>query len=398
MPVPAPARRVPALLLAAVLAPGLAACTQDGGAEAGPSQPPAAVTTTPSPDAPATPAPSSAEIALASDGDRCEVDRSSVPAGPVVLRISNAGDRTTDVSVATSSGNVVAEREDIAAGSSGVLVAVLGEGGYEIACRAGTSDDVRTPLTVTAAVVTAPPAEAEEAVEGYRDFVAGVVDDMIAATEDLIAAVKSGRPADARARYAASRAGWETVEPVAGSIRDLEHRVAAKEADLGDGDPWTGWHRIEKAIFADKSVRDMSPVGDQLLSDLEELRQRVPDLELTVIGMAEGAEALVSGLAGDKLTGHEEVFGHTDISDGRANLDGARKVFDLLRPLAERKDPELVSTLTGRFDAVAAAFEPLKDTTGYVTYDKAPAADLAELRDLVDELAEPLPLLAAAVV
>ena len=49
--------------------------------------------------------------------------------------------------------------------------------------------------------------------------------------------------------YAKTRVNWERIEPVAESFGDLDPLLDAREADLEEGQAWTGWHRIEKDLW-----------------------------------------------------------------------------------------------------------------------------------------------------
>ena len=49
--------------------------------------------------------------------------------------------------------------------------------------------------------------------------------------------------------YAAARVHWERIEPVAESFGDLDPKMDLREADLEEGQEWTGWHRIEKDLW-----------------------------------------------------------------------------------------------------------------------------------------------------
>ena len=53
--------------------------------------------------------------------------------------------------------------------------------------------------------------------------------------------------------------------------------------------------------------------------------------------MANGAKELLDEVATGKITGEEEAFSHTDLVDLQANVQGARKVVDLLTPVLRRR-------------------------------------------------------------
>lgn len=398
------ATRPTALLLTVMLGASLTACGSKEKAEAAPA--PAstpAERSEPSPSASATAsaaAVNASEVKVGAGDSSCGLDKTEVPAGPVVLRITNSGAKETEVYIFSPEGRIVTEREGIQPGETADLTVELSaQGEYEVRCKPGLMDDAaRSKLKVGAGASANGSPEAKAAVDAYRDYVAGQVDDTIAATQTFVAAVKAGDLEKAKSLYAPSRFGWESIEPVAESFGDIDPKVDLREADLEDGDTWTGWHKIEKALWETESTKDMASVGDQLLVDLETLRTKVPEAEITTTSMANGAKELLDEVASGKITGEEEAFSHTDLVDFKANLDGAKKVFELLKPIAAKKESALVATLTEEFGHCEKALDAYKEGDGYVSYEKVTQTQRKELTDAVNALGEPLSKLAAAVV
>ncbi len=184
---------------------------------------------------------------------------------------------------------------------------------------------------------TADPA-AEKAVAAYRAYVQQQADAVVPLVDAFVAAVKAGDVEKAKSLYAESRIPWEAVEPVAESFGDLDPRVDLREADLEAGQEWTGWHRIEKALWTDGDLTGLAPVADQLATDVRELQGRVPTADMSVASIGNGAKELLDEVATGKITGEEEAFSHTDLVDFQANLDGAKKAYDVLRPLVSDED------------------------------------------------------------
>ncbi|MGQ0624462.1 MAG: iron uptake system protein EfeO [Sporichthyaceae bacterium] len=240
------------------------------------------------------------------------------------------------------------------------------------------------------------PAESA-AVTSYRAYLIAQVQDSITKSEAFVAAVKTGDVAKAKSLYAPSRVGWESIEPVAAAFGEIDPKVDLREADLEEGQTWTGWHVIEKALWEQESTEGMGAVGDQLLVDLGTLRTLIPTAEVDPSIMALGAKELMDEIAAGKITGEEEAFSHTDLVDFKANLDGARKVFELLRPIAEPADAALVTTIAAEFDDVEAELAKYVDGNGYVSYDTVTEAQRKVLADVVNALAEPLSKLGAAI-
>ena len=129
--------------------------------------------------------------------------------------------------------------------------------------------------------------------------------------------------------------------------------------------------------------------------------KKIPQAEITGTSMANGAKELLDEVASGKVTGEEEAFSHTDLSDFQANVDGAKQVVELLRPVVSVKDAALQSELDQRFGELTAALAKYKngsERSAFVSYDTVPAAERQKLSEGVDALAEPLSKLTAAVV
>src|SRR5918999_451752 len=332
----------------------------------------------------------------------CEVAKKDFTAGTTKFQITNNGTKVNEVYVYAPGDKVVTERENIRPGTSAELPVQLSAGTYQIACKPGMADDgIRQDITVTGQADHAADPRLAKALADYKAYINAQVADTIAKTKRFVAAVKAGDTAKAKALYAPSRVGWERVEPVAESFGDLDPRVDAREADLEAGDTWTGWHRIEKALWETKSLDGQDRYADQLMRDLAELETRVAaqtlDPPITPASMANGAKELLDEVATGKVTGEEEAFSHTDLVDFKANVDGAQKVYELLAPVVREKDAALAQTLEQEFQDVQNLLTKYEKGDGYVSYDTVGKAERKELSDAVNALGEPLSKLAGVV-
>lgn len=340
-------------------------------------------------------------IAVTATDDSCEVAKTDLAAGTHTFAISNEGQQVTEVYVFAPGDKVVTERENIGPGTKTELSVELKQGTYEIACKPGmTGDGIRQRITVSGQAESHASSDPRlaKAAESYRAYVQEQVDDTIPKVEAFVAAVKAGNVAKAKELYAPSRVGWERVEPVAESFGDIDPKVDLRERDLEAGQEWTGWHRIEKALWAKDSADGMGTYADRLVADVKDLDERVEKAEITPTSMANGAKELLDEVATGKVTGEEEAFSHTDLTDFAANVAGAKKVYELLRPVVAESDATLAKTLDEEFADVTKLLSAYEDGSGYVSYDTVTQAQRKELSDAVNALAEPLSRLAAAVV
>jgi len=88
----------------------------------------------------------------------------------------------------------------------------------------------------------------------------------------------------------------ERIEPVVESFADLDPRMDAREADLAQGQRWTGWHRIEKDLWPPSdgsatplTTRQRASYAGRLLADTTTLHARVQKLSFTVDQIGNGA-------------------------------------------------------------------------------------------------------------
>ncbi|MBD0691278.1 iron uptake system protein EfeO [Streptomyces sp. CBMA123] len=333
----------------------------------------------------------------------CEVSKASFPAGHVVLDISNKGSKTTEVYVYAAGDKIVTERENIGPGTKASINAEIKAGSYEIACKPGmVGDGIRQKITVTGEGGSTAPADPRlaAAVDSYRTYAQEQADATIPAVEAFAAAIKAGDLEKAKSLYAPSRTGWERTEPVAESFGDVDPKTDTREGKLEQGQAWTGWHRLEKALWADARIGDEEKtLADRLVADLKDWQKKIPEAEITATSMANGAKELLDEVATNKITGEEDRYSHTDLADFHANVEGAQKAYELLKPVAAEKDPELAKTLDSEFAAINALLAKYRQADGIFTpYDKVTEAERKTFSDAVNSLGEPLSRLAAAVV
>ncbi|MET8243312.1 iron uptake system protein EfeO [Streptomyces sp. NPDC005202] len=344
-----------------------------------------------------------AAIQVTAADTKCDTSTTSVPAGQISLKIENKGSKATEVEILFPDDRIVSEKENIGPGTRYTLTAEVKAGSYEIACRPGMKGHgVRQKLTVTGGSVAKRDPKLDKAVADYRAYAQQQADETLPRVETFVKAVKDGDLEAAKKAYAISRLGWERTEPVAESFGDIDPKVDVREDGLESGQKWTGWHRLEKALWQDKKIgAEEKTLADQLVTDLKDWQKRVGRAEITPTSMANGAKELLDEVATGKVTGEEDRYAHTDLVDFKGNVEGAQKAYELLKPVAQKNDPALTKELDKQFTALDALLDKYRtDQTSYdfVSYDKVGKDQRKELSDAVNALAEPLSKLAAAVV
>lgn len=342
-----------------------------------------------------------AAVAVTSTDEACTLDPAEVQAGTVTFTVENAGSQVTELYVYGTDGTtILGEVENVGPGLRRELTVSLEPGLYEAGCKPGmTGDGLRAELAVTASSTTAGSAVADPqlaaAAAAYVDWVAAETDALLAGTREFATAVEAGDAARAQALYAPVRTHWERVEPVAESFGDLDPRLDAREGDLPEGEPLTGWHRLERDLWVDGLQADSAAIAQQMVADTTELASRVAGLELTVDRVTNGAKELLDEVATGKITGEEERWSHTDLWDFQANLEGSAKAYEVVREVVVAKDPDLAATLDREFAAMATALDGHRRADGFVAYTELDDADLRALSTRLEALSEPVARLTA---
>jgi iron uptake system component EfeO len=352
-------------------------------------------------------------LSVTSTNTECKVSKTTAPSGNLRFSVTNDGSKVTEFYLLAADGmRIVGEVENVGPGATRDLVVTAEPGTYQTACKPGmVGDGIRSGFKVTDSGKDLAPkgrtaAAVKTAIAQYELYVKDQTEQLLTKTEEFADLYKAGKDDEARALYADARAHWERIEPVAESFGTLDPRLDLREADLEEGQKWTGWHAIEKDLWPPKSgytaltQAERDALADQLVADTEELEEKVEDDSFTFTAdqLGNGAKGLLDEVATGKVTGEEEAWSHTDLWDFQANVDGARIAYENLKPVLEEKDPQLAKTLQTRFDDLQALLDEYKDGDGFVSYTELTDEQVKELSDAVNALSEPLSQLTAAVV
>jgi iron uptake system component EfeO len=360
-------------------------------------------------------------IAVDITDDTCAVADPTATAGAVTFALENRGSDANEFEIlAEDKLRIVGEKENVTPGQSVQFVAQLEPGTYYTACK---FQQVGAPIglaefTVTgeaSAVSADEQALADRAVEQYVDYVRSQVAELVPAAAAFAAAYAAGDDATARSLFASTRVPYERIEPTAEAFGDLDPQIDFREVDaVADGLEWTGFHRIEKDLWppaagelnsdgqdalagwAPSTPEQRQQFADELVADVTQLHDLVTadDFAVSLADISNGAIALLDEVAAGKITGEEDWWSGTDLSDIAANVQGAGVAFGAVRALAESKGAdgeELATEIDTQFTALEqalAAYGSLE--AGFTDYAELTAADTKALSDQVNALAEPL--------
>jgi iron uptake system component EfeO len=326
----------------------------------------------------------------------CEPHSSNAKAGPIDFEVEGGSAGVTELEVLEGE-TILGERENITEGLTGSFSLTLEEGEYTVRCNGGTEEDGTLKVTGELEAESSP--ETVKAIDTYKKYLLKNSEELTEKTKPFVEAVIAGNIAKAKQLYPAPRINYERIEPVAESFGDLDPRIDARENDVPKSE-FGGFHRLEKALWEEETTKNMEPVAEALLEDVEELEELIKGkVKIHAVEIANGANELLTEVSTSKITGEEERYSHIDLVDFKGNVEGAEDAFLAVAPLMEEKDPSLVKEVENDFAAVYATLKPYETSKwpGFVLYTELTKADTRKLAQVIDTLAEKLSLVPAKI-
>lgn len=328
----------------------------------------------------------------------CEPNVLTVPAGHAGFRIVNRSDRAVEWEILEGV-LVVEERENIAPGLSQVINANLLPGDYAITC--GLLSNPRGTLHVTPTAASDAAAKAKPSMVAFvgplsefRVYLSSQSSALIKAVTALEQAIESGDLRQAQTLYVPARAAYQRIAPAAQRLAELDNAINSRadyfekrEQDSG----FTGFHRIEYALFQQRNLDGLTPVAQRLIADVTTLKQQLLAQSLPPEQLVSIAVRNLNSIAEERAnSGEEERYSHTDLNGFASNLEAARKVVDLLRPLLTKSAAELLPKIDSAVAGLDAELNGFKVNEGYASYDSVSAEQRKQIANKAKALADAL--------
>ena len=249
-------------------------------------------------------------------------------------------------------------------------------------------------LSPLAAFAATAPLDLVSPVSDYKIYVTEEIGELVTQTQAFTDAINKGDLATAKKLYAPTRVHYESIEPIAELFSDLDASIDSRVDDHEKGvtaEDFTGFHRIEYALFSQNSTKGLETLTAKLNADVNDLKTRVDGLTFPPEKVVGGAAALLEEVAATKISGEEDRYSHTDLYDFQGNIDGAKKIVDLFRGQIEKQDKAFLAKVDKNFATVDKVLAKYKTKDGgFETYDKVKENDRKALVGPVNTLAEDL--------
>jgi iron uptake system EfeUOB component EfeO/EfeM len=223
----------------------------------------------------------------------------------------------------------------------------------------------------------------EQALSGYRSYVANKLSTVQGEVAALAAAIGSGDVAQAESDWLTAHLTWLDIgqdDGAYGCFGQLGNEIDGLAAGHTDGtsDPgFTGFHRIEFDLWTDDNLtaaaRDTATL-QELLTELVKtpLTTYLPATPNGVASWLLRPHEVLEDADRDSLTAADDYGSGTDVASTTADVDAVREMLSLLGPVLSPLAPHLTRHISNELDSLIAAAEATKVNGAWVSITSLP--------------------------
>ncbi|MEJ1230294.1 MAG: EfeM/EfeO family lipoprotein [Galbitalea sp.] len=323
----------------------------------------------------ATTAPAAGSDRISVSSEACGTGWSDPRAGQQTFVITNRDIVAGEVYLADAGTHAVyAYVDDVAPNATAELRIDLGSGRYAFLC-AMSDRSVTAGKTVTVpghAKGTRPVRPVSQndlvpATKAYHTYVASALPGLEAQAQRLADDIHSGNLGQARADWLPAHLAYERLGAAYNAFGAADAAINGLSAGLPQGvsDPdFTGFHRIEYGLWHDQSTAVLTPLADELVTDIAKLASDFASEEVEPLDLSIRAHEIAENALQFELTGQSDYGSGTSLASVGAELDGTKVVLDILKPVLGPRYPDLarvyreLATASADVDALQNASAP----------------------------------------
>ncbi|MBO0839469.1 MAG: FTR1 family protein [Sciscionella sp.] len=313
--------------------------------------------------------PAAASTSVTVTATDCAKDWSAAQPGTQTFTVVNKSNKAGEINLTDSAGAVVGEIETLGPATSAQLTATLSNGSYAFQCHlAGVSPTSSAALTVTGGSSTGGPtpvrpvtvAELTPPNNAYQSYAAGVLRTLTGDVAKIRADLVSANIPAAKRDWLVAQQDWERVGASYDSFGDLGTAVDGLSGGLAGGpnDPgFTGLHRLEYGLWHGQPATRLVPVVDTLAADIAKVRDNLgsDDLAGDPTNLPVRAHEVLEDAQRDHLSGLDDNGAGAAYPMTAADVRVTRTLLSELKPLLDKRSPNLVSTVDTKLDALDSA-------------------------------------------
>jgi high-affinity iron transporter len=306
----------------------------------------------------------------------CATNWTAPPSGQRQITVVNAGTSVADVVLlGAANGLTYGEIEAMAPGLTRTLTAVIPPGRYRLGCVYSENATVYSPIrTVTGpAVHDAHPylqvtySQMAPLVTAYRAKVSAGLATLAADTDRLQAVADAGQLARTEQAWLVAHLDYARLGAAYDTFGDFNDEIDGRPNGLPQGvdDPgWTGFLRLEYALWHDQPAATVASVADQLDTDVHQLVAAFPEQTTMPNDLSLRTHEILENTLQFELTGQTDQGSHTGLATAAANVQGTEMTLGTIAPLLQRHDPAVLAASTTALHRLGALIGTYQQADG----------------------------------
>jgi high-affinity iron transporter len=292
------------------------------------------------------------------------------------IPVTNAGNSVVDVTLLGSNHLLIyGEIEAMAPGTTRTLTAVIPPGRFRLGCTYSENATVYSPLVTVsgAAVHDAHPyqqvtySQIAPLVTRYRADVSAGLAVLATDTDRLRALIDTGQLVQAKQAWLVAHLDYARLGAAYDTFGDFNDEIDGRPNGLLQGvdDPsWTGFLRLEYALWQNQPATAVAPVADQLDTYVRQLVLAFAEQTTPLNDLSLRAHEILENTLQFDLTGETDQGSHTGLATAGANVQGTEMILGVIAPLLEKGEPTLLSKLRSELSQLAALLKAYQLSDG----------------------------------
>jgi high-affinity iron transporter len=282
------------------------------------------------------------------------------------IPVINAGSSVVDVTLVGSKNLLIyGDIEAMAPGTTRTMTAVIPPGRFRLGCTYAENATVYSPIVTVsgAAVHDAHPyrqvtySQIAPLVTEYRAEVSAGLSVLATDTDRLRAFADAGQLDQAKQAWLVAHLDYARLGAAYDTFGNFNDEIDGRPNGLRQGvdDPsWTGFLRLEYALWQNQPAATVASVADQLDMYVHQLVLAFPDQSTPLNDLSLRTHEILENTLQFELTGETDQGSHTGLATAEANVQGTQKIMGVIAPLLEKGEPALLASLRSDLSRLAA--------------------------------------------
>ena len=292
------------------------------------------------------------------------------------IPVINAGSSVVDVTLLGSNNLLIyGEIEAMAPGTTRTMTAVIPPGRFRLGCTYSENATVYSPIVTVsgAAVHDAHPyqrvayGQIAPLVTQYRAEVSAGLAVLATDTDRLRALADSGQLDEAKQAWLVAHLDYTRLGGAYDTFGNFNDEIDGLPNGLPQGvdDPsWTGFLRLEYALWQNQPAATVASVADQLDTYVHQLVLAFTEQTTPLNDLSLRTHEILENTLQFELTGETDEGSHTGLATAEANVQGTEMILGVIAPLLEKGKPALLANLKSELYQLAALLNTYEQPDG----------------------------------